>query len=59
VDFFERRDITYGALRGRQRLRTASRASVRKGGVGVMLPNVAAMPTTWLALAAWERSWSR
>jgi crotonobetaine/carnitine-CoA ligase len=27
--------------------------------MSAMLPNVAAMPTTWLALARWARSWSQ
>src|SRR5206468_6362925 len=54
-DFFEQGErITYAALRERvDRLANGlARASVRKGShVGVMLPNVTAMPTTWLALA--------
>ena len=54
-DFFEQGErITYAALRERvDRLAAGlARAGVRKDShVGVMLPNVAAMPTTWLALA--------
>jgi crotonobetaine/carnitine-CoA ligase len=54
-DFFEQRErITYAALRERVNRLAAglARAGVRKGShVGVILPNVAAMPTTWLALA--------
>jgi acyl-CoA synthetase (AMP-forming)/AMP-acid ligase II len=54
-DFFERcESITYAALRERvNRLASGlARAGVRKGShVGVMLPNIPAMPTTWLALA--------
>ena len=54
-DFFEQGEqITYAALRERvDRIATGlARAGVRKGShVGVMLPNAAAMPTTWLALA--------
>ncbi len=54
-DFFEQGErITYAALRERvDRLAAGlAGAGVRKGShVGVMLPNVAAMPTTWLALA--------
>jgi crotonobetaine/carnitine-CoA ligase len=54
-NFFEQGErITYGALRERvDRLaRGLSAAGVRKGRhVGVMLPNIAAFPLTWLALA--------
>jgi len=54
-DFFEQGErITYAALRERvNRLASGlARAGVRKGShVGVMLPNIPAMPTTWLALA--------
>ncbi len=54
-DFFEQGErITYAALRELvDRLASGlARTGVRKGShVGVMLPNVAAMPTTWLALA--------
>ena len=54
-EFFERGErITYRALRELvNRLADGfARAGVRKGShVGVMLPNVPAMPTTWLALA--------
>lgn len=54
-DFFEQGErITYAALRElvNRVANGLARAGVRKGShVGVMLPNVAAMPTTWLALA--------
>jgi acyl-CoA synthetase (AMP-forming)/AMP-acid ligase II len=54
-NFFESGEaLTYGALRHRvNRLANGmTRAGIRHGShVGVMLPNVPAMPTTWLALA--------
>lgn len=53
-DFFESGEIiTYGELRRQvDRLaRGMARAGIRKGThVAVMLPNIAAFPTTWLAL---------
>jgi crotonobetaine/carnitine-CoA ligase len=54
-NFFESGEtVTYGALRARVNALAngMARAGIRKGShVGVMLPNVAAFPTTWLALA--------
>lgn len=54
-NFFEQGErITYATLRARVSGLASglARAGVGKGShVGVMLPNIAAMPTTWLALA--------
>ena len=54
LNFFESGErITYGALRERaDRLAAGmARAGIRKGAhVGVMLPNIPAMPISWLAL---------
>lgn len=54
-NFFESGEtVTYGALRAQvNRLANGmARAGIGKGShVGVMLPNLAALPTTWLALA--------
>lgn len=53
-DFFESNEaITYRALQARvnQLANGMARAGIRKGShVAVMLPNIAAFPTTWLAL---------
>ena len=54
-NFFETGESTaYGALRQRvnQLANGMARAGIRHGShVGVMLPNIPALPTTWLALA--------
>jgi acyl-CoA synthetase (AMP-forming)/AMP-acid ligase II len=55
IDFFESDErYTYGALAARVRQLAAGLAAIgvsRGTHVAVMLPNVAAFPTTWLALA--------